>query len=172
MHHTSCLVEKAFNFARQAHAGQMRKYTNEPYIVHPEAVARTVSTVTDDEEMIASALLHDVVEDTDVCIEDIREHFGTRVAELVEGVSDVSVPEDGNRKRRKAIDRVYYAQVHPDAKTIKLADIIDNIPSVIAHDPGFAPVYMQEKKLLLGVLRDGNRYLFKRAQEMVEKYYT
>jgi (p)ppGpp synthase/HD superfamily hydrolase len=75
----------ALEFATTAHASinQRRKYTGEPYIVHPIAVAELVRSVPHTPEMIAAAYLHDVVEDTPVTIEEIREEFGPQVAELV-----------------------------------------------------------------------------------------
>jgi len=77
--------------------GQQRKYNNQPYDVHLHAVAKLVASVTDDPEMIAAAWLHDTVEDTPATLDDIAESFGTAVAELVESLTDVSMPSDGNR---------------------------------------------------------------------------
>ena len=88
----SRLVEKALQFATAAHEGQVRKYTGEPYINHPVEVMRIVKTVSDDPAMHAAALLHDVVEDTDVTIEDIVREFGDDVAQLVDDLTDVSKP--------------------------------------------------------------------------------
>src|SRR4051812_16652618 len=131
------LVERARAFATKAHASidQRRKYTNEPYVGHPIAVARIVSTVPHDPEMLAAALLHDVVEDTPVTIEEIRTEFGDRVADMVSDLTDVSQPGDGNRAVRKALDREHTAQASPEAQTIKLADLIDNTKSITRHDP-------------------------------------
>ena len=105
----SRLVEKALQFATAAHEGQVRKYTGEPYIIHPVEVMEIVKTVSNDTAMHAAALLHDVVEDTDVTIEDIIREFGDDVAQLVDDLTDVSKPEDGNRKTRKALDRAHSA---------------------------------------------------------------
>jgi (p)ppGpp synthase/HD superfamily hydrolase len=169
----SSLIEKAKVFATQAHASidQKRKYTGEPYIVHPESVAGIVAEVTDDAAMIAAAWLHDVVEDTPVTIETIQAEFGEDVAGLVADLTDVSQPEDGNRKVRKAIDREHTANASARAKTVKLADLIDNTSSITAHDEHFAKVYMSEKRLLLNVLRDGDKTLHKRAQKLLKAYY-
>ncbi len=84
------LITKAFNFARQAHKG-VRRLSGEPYIMHPLAVAQIAS-----EEMglgstsICSALLHDVVEDTDYTVEDIENLFGPKVAQIVDGLTKIS----------------------------------------------------------------------------------
>ena len=63
----------AMDIAARAHEGQVRKYTGEPYLTHPFAVAGLVRSVTDDEDMVAAAILHDVVEDSDVPLSLIRE---------------------------------------------------------------------------------------------------
>lgn len=163
------IVEKARTFAVAAHAAaaQLRKYTNEPYIVHPREVAQIVGTVPHSYEMLAAAWLHDVVEDTGVTIEVIREEFGADIAELVGWLTDVSRPEQGNRATRKAIDRAHTAMAPKDAQTIKLADIISNCTSIKEHDAEFAKVYFEEKRLLLEVLTKGDAELLARAKALV-----
>ena len=125
---------EAKELAIQAHYGQVRRYTGEPYVNHPIAVAEIVSSITDDEDMIIAALLHDTVEDTDIGIDIIIARFGTRVGNLVTDVTNVSHPSHGNRAIRKSIDRNHLKQAHPDAKTIKLADLIDNTQSIAELD--------------------------------------
>ena len=99
-------VERARVFATAAHAAvkQVRKYTFEPYIVHPAEVASIVATVPHTNEMLAAAWLHDTVEDTGVSIAAIRMEFGNEIASLVEWLTDVSKPDDGNRAHRKAME--------------------------------------------------------------------
>jgi len=150
-----------------AHGDQKRKYTNDPYIVHPIAVSEIVKTVAHTDEMVAAALLHDVVEDTDVTLDQIKTKFGSKVAELVGWLTDISRPEDGNRKTRKTLDREHSAEAPADAQTIKLADLIHNTKSIEKHDPHFWKVYKQEKIALLGVLTKGDSALRKIAQEQV-----
>ena len=77
------LVSEAIIFATKAHDGMRRKKSEAPYILHPMEAAVIVGTMTDDQNLIAAAALHDVVEDSDVSIEDIEEKFGKRVRELV-----------------------------------------------------------------------------------------
>lgn len=167
---TSKLVVEAYAFANAAHQaiGQRRKYTEEPYIVHPVAVARTVATVAHTEAMLAAALLHDTVEDTAVTQAQILEVFGQEVSDLVGWLTDVSRPEDGNRATRKAIDLVHTASAPPEAKTIKLADLIDNTYSIVRHDRKFALVYLPEKARLLDVLREGDPCLWNRASDLLQ----
>ncbi len=163
------IVEKARVFATAAHAacGQLRKYTYEPYIVHPAEVVRTVSTVDHTDEMLAAAWLHDVVEDTGVTIETIRAEFGEQVAELVGWLTDVSRPEQGNRATRKAIDRAHTAMAPAQAQTIKLADLISNTRSIVEHDEKFARTYLEEKRLLLEVMTKGDPTLMAEARKYI-----
>lgn len=167
----SNLINRARQFATLAHDGQVRKYTNEPYIEHPIAVAAIVSSVIAEPEPITAALLHDVVEDTPIELDEIRNVFGHRVMQLVEQVTDISRPADGNRKTRKAIDRQHLARADADGQTIKLADLIDNTGSIVAHDPKFAKVYMAEKRDLLEVLTLGHPALYARANALVGDYF-
>lgn len=165
------LPHRAAHFAHAAHAAvdQRRKYTGEPYIEHPFAVARLVMTVTDDEATVAAALLHDTVEDTQATLEDIAREFGADVAMLVGWLTDVSQPADGNRVVRKEIDRQHTAQADSRAKTVKLADLIDNTRSIVTHDRPFARVYLVEKERLLEVLTDGHPELYRLAFQTLQR---
>ena len=166
------LINAAYLYAKEAHGDQKRKYTDEPYIVHPVAVARLVASVTEDCEMISAALLHDVIEDTPKTFDDIRDSgFGYSIATLVDELTDASKPSDGNRECRKQIDREHTAKASANAKTIKLADLIDNTSSIVECDPNFAKTYMREKQLLLGVLQEGNPKLLEMATIQVDDYY-
>ena len=167
------LIDWAITFATTAHTGQVRKYTGEPYITHPLAVAELVASVTEDAEAITAAILHDTVEDTGVTLEEIaRAGFGWQIARLVEQLTDVSKPEDGNRAARKAIDLAHTAKASPKAQTVKLADLIHNTESIVARDPSFAVVYMKEKQRLLAVLGQGDRTLYAKAVNLVKDYYA
>jgi guanosine-3',5'-bis(diphosphate) 3'-pyrophosphohydrolase len=153
------VVRKAQVYAMAAHAavGQKRKYTGEPYIVHPAEVAKIVAGVPGSTpDMVAAAWLHDVVEDTGCTYTDIHMAFGADIAALVGWLTDVSKPEDGNRAHRKALDRAHTAKAPAEAQTIKLADLISNSRSIIQHDPAFAKTYLEEKRLLLEVMTRGN----------------
>lgn len=163
------IVERARVFATAAHAAvrQLRKYTNEPYIVHPTEVVAIVSTVPHTAEMLAAAWLHDVVEDTGVTNEDISREFGPQVAELVGWLTDTSTPEDGNRSARKAIDRAHSALAPAEAQTVKLADLISNSRSIVQYDPKFAVTYLEEKRQLLAVMTRGDPTLMAEARKYI-----
>ena len=162
------MESRAKEFATLAHAraGQTRKYTGEPYINHPAAVAELVRGVPHTEAMLCAAWLHDTVEDCGISLDEIERVFGFEVATLVEQLTDVSKPSDGNRAIRKAIDREHTANASPEAKTIKLADLIDNTRSIVERDPSFARVYLKEKRLLLEVLREGDSTLWEEANRL------
>ena len=164
------IVQKAQVYAMAAHAsvGQKRKYTGEPYIVHPAEVARIVASVPGaTEDMVAAAWLHDVVEDTGCTFTDIHMAFGIDIATLVGWLTDVSQPHDGNRAHRKAIDREHTAQAPAEAQTIKLADLISNSRSIMEHDPAFAKTYLEEKRMLLEVMTKGDPGLHAEASKFV-----
>ena len=82
------LVSEAIAFAVKAHDGMRRKKSDVPYILHPMEAAVIVGTMTDDQNLIAAAALHDVVEDADITIGEIEERFGRRVRELVESETE------------------------------------------------------------------------------------
>ncbi len=97
-------LQKALEYSKAAHVNQFRK-SGEPYIIHPILVASIVSSITKDEAMAIAALLHDVVEDTQVGIDEIKEVFGSEVAHLVEGLTKIDairdaelIPSNSNEK--------------------------------------------------------------------------
>lgn len=145
-------LKEALDFATEAHQNQKRKYSGDPYITHPIAVAKIVSKYGGSQAQVAAALLHDVVEDTPVKIEDIQSRFGDEVAHLVDRLTDVSKPEDGNRAKRKALDRQHIAESNRDAQFIKAADIIHNTTDIKSNDPAFWVVYKSEIVALLQVM--------------------
>jgi (p)ppGpp synthase/HD superfamily hydrolase len=159
---------QAFCIAAHCAVGQKRKYTGEDYYLHPIEVAELIQehATSFTKEMIVAAHLHDVVEDTQVELSIIAQQFGTVVAAYVEQLTDVSRPEDGNRAARKAIDLAHTARASPQAKTIKLADLVSNTRSIVERDPAFAVTYLAEKRLLLEVLKEGDQNLYRIAHEL------
>jgi len=164
------IVRKAQVYAMAAHASvkQVRKYTGEPYIVHPAEVAKIVAGVPGSTpDMVAAAWLHDVVEDTGCTFTDIHMAFGIDIATLVGWLTDVSKPEDGNRAVRKAMDREHSAMAPAEAQTVKLADLISNSRSIVQHDPAFARTYLEEKRLMLEVMTKGDPTLMAEARKYI-----
>lgn len=165
------LVRKARAFAAEAHGRhqQVRRYTQEDYIVHPQAVAEQVASYLPEPEVLAAAWLHDVVEDTDVEPEEIRALFGEDVADLVAQLTSGPHSAELERAERKLIDRLRLEQADQRAQTIKLADIIDNTRTLVARDPEFAAQYLPEKYAMLQVLKAGHPELFEQARQIIEQ---
>jgi len=165
-------VHDAVAFAAKAHslARQVRKYTGEPYIVHPIDVMMTVTEAVEyDQFMLTAAVLHDVVEDTEVTLQEVEAHFGPTVAKLVDELTEPDWP--GNRKARKAAERGRLAQISPAAQTVKLADLISNSKTIVSLDPDFAKVYLREKAAILQVMRQGDQGLWDRAWAIIPDRY-
>lgn len=164
-------VRRALKFATDAHGAinHVRKYTGEPYIVHPIEVMTIVASVPHTKEMLMAALLHDTVEDTPVTIEDIQVEFGDEVATLVGWLTDVSKPTDGKRVVRKAIDRQHTADAPAEAQTVKCCDLISNTKSIVANDPNFAIVYLEEKGKLLEVMTKADPTILAVARKLYEE---
>lgn len=164
----------ALTFAHAAHAavGQLRKYTLDPYIVHPMAVSGLVAKVDGTLEMVMAAVLHDVVEDTKVTATDIRNLFGDEVGDMVSALTDVYTKEAVphlNRAARKEAEAKRYANLSYAVKTIKLADMIDNTKSISEFDPGFFKTYAVEKRRLLESLVGGNERLYEVADTILRE---
>jgi|TARA_B110000977_G_scaffold115097_1_gene148774 (p)ppGpp synthase/HD superfamily hydrolase len=162
------IITAAKMMAGKAHEGQFRKYSGLPYIIHPIEVATTVEAYGGTDEMIAAALLHDVVEDCPgYTVAMVADEVSPLVAEYVDGLTDVSKPEDGNRSVRKALDLEHLAGASPAVQTIKYADILSNTTSIVADDPSFAEVYLPEVRAILDVMPDGDPALYARVKEAV-----
>src|SRR5690606_8203779 len=165
------MEEEALNFAKQAHMDQQRKYNKEPYIEHPKRVAEIVRTVSHSQEMICAAYLHDVVEDTWVTIEEIDKRFGKKVAQLVNELTDEYIKanyQQMNRRRRKEKEVERQAKMSAEAKTVKLADVIDNTRDIVKNDPGFAKKYVREMEALTNALQGGDNILYEQAHKEIQ----
>lgn len=160
----SDLAFSAMVFAREVHKDQRRKYTGNPYADHLAEVAGIVATVDQQDMTIAVAWLHDCREDQGVSRVEIEDRFGFRVAVGVDLLSDFEV---GNRAERKAASRARLARSPGWVQTIKCADLISNTASIVMHDPKFAAVYLEEKRLLLDVLTKADPRLVAMARSQL-----
>lgn len=160
-------MQSALIFADEAHQGQVRKYTGEDYINHCISVAVIVGNLPEaTTEMICAAYLHDTVEDCGVKIWEIEKDFGIIIARYVEQLTDVYTKEAYphlNRKERKRLEAERLGTISAPAKTIKLADIIDNTESIVYYDKNFAKVYLDEKADMLPFLKEGSAELMRMA---------
>ncbi|MCD8313820.1 MAG: HD domain-containing protein [Bacteroidales bacterium] len=143
------IVQKAFEFANQAHKN-VRRRSGEPYILHPIAVAKiVVNDIGLGCKSIAAALLHDVVEDTDYTVDDIRNLFGDRIASLVDGLTKIKVVLDNDAKENnKSLQAENFKRIllllNDDVRVvlIKLADRLHNCRTI-----EFQPEYKRDKIL-------------------------
>lgn len=171
------IVEKAKEWAHAAHdsIGQKRKYSGDNYWVHTDRVADALKEAGESEEVQAAGHLHDDLED--VADKNVKFNeaamlidFGTKITELVKEVTNVYTKENYpnlNRAERKRLEHKRLSTISKEAKSIKLADIIDNVTGVIDNDIGFGKVFVFEKSQLLVYLRDGNESLYKKATKAV-----
>jgi (p)ppGpp synthase/HD superfamily hydrolase len=122
----SALVRDALTLASRAHAGQVRNGSGGmSYIEHPIAVAELLAEHGFPDEVLAAALLHDVVEDSEISVDEIRERFGEPVASLVEALTDDESIEPYERRKDEHRQRV--AAAGPDALAIYAADKLSNV---------------------------------------------
>jgi len=166
------MEQVAKEFARQAHRDQFRKYKKEAYIEHPIRVAALVKTVPHTPEMLCAAYLHDVVEDTGVSLEEIEQKFGRKVADLVGELTDEFVKENYrhlNRSKRKEKEVERQSKISREAKTVKLADVIDNTRDIVENDRDFARRYVPEMEALVEALQGGDFKLFMKACYEVQR---
>src|SRR5947209_854469 len=130
------LVTRAYSVAAEAHGSVTRK-SGEPYITHPVAVATILAEMQLDAETLAAALLHDVPEDTDVTLDDVRDMFGDRVARLVDGVTKLKriewVSDREDVARAESLRKMFLAMAD-DVRVvlIKLADRLHNMRTIDA----------------------------------------
>lgn len=122
---------KAFEFAEKAHRGQMRKDGVSPYILHPVKVVEILTKIHADEDILISALLHDVPEDTDYTIKDVKELFGDDIAFLVDGItklSKVHYQHDMPTRDIESLKKMFlHSSKDPRVIIIKLADRLHNM---------------------------------------------
>lgn len=129
----SSLLDKAIIFATNAHKNTERRGKGFPYIIHPLEVVSIVSTMTSDQELLAAAVLHDTIEDTDVTLEDIKREFGDNVAKIVKSESDavyegLSDSESWKMRKSQTISRLAKAPL--DAKIVAMGDKLSNLRAI------------------------------------------
>jgi guanosine-3',5'-bis(diphosphate) 3'-pyrophosphohydrolase len=167
-------------YADEAHGEQVRKYSDERYIVHPVRVMELVRDYIEDTSVLAAALLHDVLEDTSVTkrklgafLQGIMEKDqALHTLKLVEELTDIYVKSDYpklNRRTRKNKEFERLSQISPEAQTIKYADIIDNLSDIHHDETDFALVYIRESKQLLSQMTHGNQFLYGRALQKADE---
>jgi (p)ppGpp synthase/HD superfamily hydrolase len=143
-------IARALDCAKKYHFGQVRKYTNEPYISHPVHVACLYIRYAGFDVLAATVLLlHDVVEDCGASLAAIAMLFGIEVAD---GVAFLTESKMGNRATRKARQREKLSKAPAYIQTGKVCDLLSNIPLIKENDPSFYKAYRLEALALLDAL--------------------
>jgi (p)ppGpp synthase/HD superfamily hydrolase len=148
------MIFEAVEFAARAHSGQYRKGTRMPYLIHPLRVCQALVEAGCAETVAVAGILHDVVEDTPATLAEIRETFGDRVAQLVEGASEPDKKDTWENRKQHTIRAMEFAD--QDLLCLSIADKLDNLRS-----------FREE------VLREGEAawLRFKRGREQQMWYY-
>ncbi len=173
------ILEKVRQFAQEAHGDQQRKFSGDPYVNHLVRVMSMCREYTGDITMLSAALLHDVLEDTEVSADEMKEFLlsvmekesAERTVALVKEMTDVYVKENypkWNRRKRKQKEAERISHTSADSQTIKYADLIDNCTGMSKNDPEFAALFLRECRDLLKRIDKGDPRLYKRAIEVVK----
>jgi guanosine-3',5'-bis(diphosphate) 3'-pyrophosphohydrolase len=177
------ILKTITQYADAAHGEQLRKYSGHRYIVHPLRVMKICQQYSDNIQMHAAALLHDVLEDTDVTAEEmltfLKSVFNTNeanetlrmVVELTDIFTKKAYPHL-KRRARKELEINRLAVISIDAQTIKYADIMDNAKDIIINDVDFALVYLKESQRLLERMNQGHQVLYKELLLVLEEGQT
>lgn len=191
------IEKEILKFATDAHASidQRRKYTNEPYIVHPIRVAETVKKFGGSGNQICAALLHDVLEDVPEYKHD-HEKFKKIIRDIVGDSTDYDAEEiieitldltdeydkesypDLNRKERKRLESLKKSKMPGKSKSVKLCDVIDNTSDIAQNDKGFAVTYLRELEVIMDGLKNPDipelyniaEAELKKANDIVKRY--
>ena len=172
------ILQQVQQFAKEAHGSQRRKFIVEPYINHPIRVMQQCKQYSTRLPVAAAALLHDVLEDTPVPADELRSYLDSIMSEadarqtmvLVKDLTDIYTHAcfpGWNRRVRKTKESDRLANSHPDAQTIKYADIIDNSESMSGSGDDFAAKFLHECRALLKKMRAGHPELYKKATDTV-----
>lgn len=173
--------EALFQWVKERHGNQMRKYTFEPYWYHIGNVAQIVyeNIPIGYTPLIEVALCHDLLEDTNTTRNDLFFKMNEleyshhecayvllNVEELTQHYTKKGYPM-WNRRRRKAEEAALMIRISPGAQTVKYADIIDNISTIVEHDPRFAKTYIEEKELYIYAMNRGWEPLHRMAIDAI-----
>jgi (p)ppGpp synthase/HD superfamily hydrolase len=167
--HGENMIAKADLFAFAAHTaiGQVRKYTNEPYIDHPRAVADMVRALPDHTwQQVVLALIHDTVEDTKIEMSHVRAVFDEEIADGLYYLTNVE-PSTGNRARRHYLNCERLRNSPARVATVKCLDIFHNTARIAELDPTFAPQYLREKAEALESLRHADNIVWRMTWEQI-----
>ena len=169
----------AFEFVKEWHADQVRKYTGVPYWTHLLSVAERIYPYVSD--MVEVALCHDLKEDTDCTYDQLYDHLlmiGYKKGEakkIVSGVTDLTdvytkeAYPKLSREKRKQLEAERLWKIPAKSQTVKYGDLIDNGLDITKNDPGFAKTYYYEKLEIMRGMRNGNGALLKQVDNVIKK---
>jgi guanosine-3',5'-bis(diphosphate) 3'-pyrophosphohydrolase len=178
MNQTDLILQKVEAFANDAHGSQTRRYSPDPYMVHPVRVMQMCRDYLPQLPVLAAALLHDVLEDTPVNEEQLSSFLSHEmtnedatltmkyVVELTDIYTKQNYPQ-WNRRKRRDMEMERLSVTSGEAQTIKYADIIDNSGDITVNDPDFARVFLNESWKLLQKIDRGHPQLHQRAIDTV-----
>lgn len=166
------IVIKAYNYSKEKHKGQKRRFSGLDYFTHPKFVAKVVSDLTDNPELTAAALLHDVVEDTDATITEISTLFGSIISLMVSELTSDDKDELFKKSKAEYLATKMIDMV-PGSLTIKLADRYHNVFFLEKDDVPvkFKKKYWSETKSILKILTK-MRELNEVQQALVARIYA
>jgi len=153
-------IVKAYEFSKEKHGSQIRKFSNLPYFSHPKEVARIIEDLTKDEDLIVVALLHDTIEDTNTTYDEIDKLFGKKVADLV-----TELTSDDKKSINKFGKGLYLGMkmstMTPEALVIKLADRFHNVKYL---EGDYVPLkfiekYYRETWIILGIVKKSDHFM-------------
>ncbi len=155
----SKVLDRAAELATRAHGGQTRRGGG-PYIAHPLAVVEAVAEVTQDLDVLCAAVLHDVVEDSAVTLDDMTRLFGGRVAGIVAELTDHPDWAELDTLTRKARQREEFENASAEAKVIKIADQWSNVSDLArgtsGDDVAFLEGYLATSRAVVEVCREAS----------------
>ena len=177
------ILQRVQEFAKAAHGDQQRKFEPQPYITHLIRVKNVCQEYTNDITILAAALLHDTLEDTDTTKSQIYEFLlplladedAKRTIQFVVELTDIYIKKNypqWNRRTRKTKEAERLATVSAGAQTIKYADIIDNSLTIVNAADDFVSTYLLEARALLNKMTKGNEALRTRAIITVDDCIT
>lgn len=167
-----------FDFVKEWHGDQVRKYTGDPYWTHLLSVAERVYPYASD--MVEVALCHDIIEDTDCTYEQLHDHLlmigykkgeAKKIVDGVRSLTDIYTPEaypNMKREVRKQKEAERLWKIPSKHQTVKYCDLIDNGLDIAKHDRGFGITYYKEKQEIMRGMRNGNGALLSQVNKVLK----
>ena len=166
-------ITKAMSLAHVSHFGQYRVGKQKiPYVEHPKAVYEILECVTDEEDILIAAWCHDLIEDTSITYNDLKNLFGKNVVDIVQEVTWINNMKDTRPKSVKRLEKIsYFCEAGYQGRMVKLADHIHNLPTMIRDIPNRSLEYVIESEIMLKSMKGTNIVLESILQSIIDDYY-